>query len=69
MEVVFSTSLHPKGDTGLSYILNELCFSGGRRQDLSGRAIHRSTSGRGRDLSNGGPGRPSACKHGLGCAE
>ena len=30
-------------------------FSGGRHTEPSGRAVPRSTSGRGRDLSNGAP--------------
>ncbi len=41
------------------------CFSGWRRTAPSGRAVHRSKSGRGRDLSNRSAWRLSVSNHGF----
>ena len=43
---------------------NDVCFSGGRRMEASGRAVVRQTLGRGRDMSNRSTGRPSAASNG-----
>ena len=44
--------------------LTDLRFSGGRIDELSGRAIHQPTLRRGRGLSNRNSGRPSAASAG-----
>ena len=52
-----------KGSAGLT--ANDLVFSGSRPTELSGRAIRQPPFGRGRDVSNRRPGRPSAASTGL----